>query len=266
MLSYLSTSEMLVARREQTAAVKAATVAFCNRCLARSCEREGGITKAEYLKKTAAAAPGTVASTREVAAEEMNALIEDSLVTALGGVKGSADADLARKCLVALTDLQIARSDVVQKKYGGRLPWLENFVFSTNSDTRELAACIYGELAASMEASAAEAVVQGLTKLIGKDEHGKEAALEKRQGSILALGYVLSHAVDQVTNSHRISKETLSSVLLLLTLALSDRRAEIVSAAARAIGLTGKHISHFSELFLHVVNTSIKECNEYVVM
>ncbi len=106
---------------------------------------------------------------------------------------------------------------------------------------RELAACIYGELAAGMETSAAIVVVQGLSQLLGVGENGKEASLEKRQGSMLALGYILSHAVDPVTNAHKLPKETVSSVLLALTLALSERRTEVVSSAARAIGLAGLH-------------------------
>jgi hypothetical protein len=126
---YLATADMVAARRAQTAGVKAATVAFCNRCLAKSCEREGGITKAQYLGKLppgagagagggggGAGGEGEGAQAREKAAEEMNTLIEDALATALGGTKGLADAELARKCLVALTDLQIARSDVVQRR------------------------------------------------------------------------------------------------------------------------------------------------------
>ena len=92
-----------------------------------------------------------------------------------------------------------------------------------------------------METSAAEAVVQSLSRWIGKDEHGKEAVLEKRQGSMLALGYVLSHAVDPATNRHKISRDMVAAVLLALTVSLSDRRTEVVSAAARAIGLTGLH-------------------------
>ena len=116
MVRYLSTAEMLPLRRAQPAGVKAAVVAFCNKCLAKSCLRAGGISKAEYLG--AAARDGSAvgeASQRQVAAEEMNSLIEDALVTALGGGgKGVVDADLARQCLVALIDLQMARSDVVQ--------------------------------------------------------------------------------------------------------------------------------------------------------
>ena len=92
-----------------------------------------------------------------------------------------------------------------------------------------------------METSAAVDVVQGLRQLLGVGENGKEASLEKRQGSMLALGYILSHAVDPATNAHKLPKETVSSVLLALTLALSERRAEVVSAAARAIGLAGLH-------------------------
>jgi hypothetical protein len=106
---------------------------------------------------------------------------------------------------------------------------------------RELAACIYGELAAGMETSAAIVVVQGLRQLLGVDENGREASLEKRQGSMLALGYIMAHAVDPDTNAHKLPKETVSSVLLTLTLALSERRAEVVSSAARAIGLAGLH-------------------------
>ena len=79
-------------------------------------ETDGAISKAEYLG--AAARDGSAAgeaSQRQVAAEEMNSLIEDALVTALGGGgKGVVDADLARQCLVALIDLQMASSDVVQ--------------------------------------------------------------------------------------------------------------------------------------------------------
>ena len=92
-----------------------------------------------------------------------------------------------------------------------------------------------------MESSAALEVVQGLMQLLGVGENGKEASLEKRQGSMLALGYILSHAVDTATNAHKLSKETVSSVLLALTLALSERRTEVVSSAARAIGLAGLH-------------------------
>jgi hypothetical protein len=109
------------------------------------------------------------------------------------------------------------------------------------SEYRELAACIYGELAAGMETSAAIVVVQGLRQLLGVDENGREASLEKRQGSMLALGYIMAHAVDPDTNAHKLPKETVSSVLLTLTLALSERRAEVVSSAARAIGLAGLH-------------------------
>ena len=71
--------------------VKAATVAFCNRCLAWSCQRAGSVSKAEYLGKQDMDAmddgseAAAAAARREVAAEEMNALIEDALVTALGG-------------------------------------------------------------------------------------------------------------------------------------------------------------------------------------
>jgi proteasome component ECM29 len=145
-VEYLSSPDKLAARRSQSAGVKAATVALCNRCLAKSCEREGDITKRQYL--TGASAPRTstggdqASAPREVAAEQMNLLIEDALVTALGGSKGVADGDLARQCLVALTDLQMARSDVVRRKYGGRLPWLENFLFSNNSDTRCVCVCV----------------------------------------------------------------------------------------------------------------------------
>ena len=92
-----------------------------------------------------------------------------------------------------------------------------------------------------METSAAIVVVQGLRQLLGMDENGREASLEKRQGSMLALGYIMAHAVDPDTNAHKLPKETVSSVLLTLTLALSERRAEVVSSAARAIGLAGLH-------------------------
>jgi hypothetical protein len=127
MVLYLSTADMLAARATLSAGVKAGIVAFCNRCLAKSCEREGGITKAQYL--SAAATP------RAGAAEEMSSLIEDALVGVLGGARGAADADLARKCLVALTDLQIARREVVQQRYAWPLPWLESFL---SSPTRAL--------------------------------------------------------------------------------------------------------------------------------
>ena len=76
------------------------------------------LAHAAYPAASKAASDGSAVgetSQRQVAAEEMNTLIEDALVTALGGGgKGVVDADLARQCLVALIDLQMARSDVVQ--------------------------------------------------------------------------------------------------------------------------------------------------------
>ena len=92
-----------------------------------------------------------------------------------------------------------------------------------------------------MDTSAAIDVVEGLRQLLGVGENGKEASLEKRQGSMLAMGYILSHAVDPATNAYKLPKEIVSSVLLALTLALSERRTEVVSSAARAIGLAGLH-------------------------
>jgi hypothetical protein len=51
---------------------------------------------------------------------------------------------------------------------------------------------------------------------------------QKKQGSILALGYVLSHAVDVATNAHTIPAAEVQRALLLLTLALSERRSEVL--------------------------------------
>ena len=97
------------------------------------------------------------------------------------------------------------------------------------SDTRELAASIYGQLTAAMPAEAAEGVVLGLLSLVGKDAQGKDHSVEKRQGSMLALGYTLSYAVDAASNTHSFHAQLVRDVMLMLTLALSDRRAEIVS-------------------------------------
>ena len=97
------------------------------------------------------------------------------------------------------------------------------------SDTRELAASIYGQLTAAMPAEAAEGVVLGLLSLVGKDAQGKDHSVEKRQGSMLALGYTLSYAVDAASNTHCFHAQLVRDVMLMLTLALSDRRAEIVS-------------------------------------
>ena len=49
-----------------------------------------------------------------------------------------------------------------------------------------------------------------------------------KQGSILALGYVLSHAVDAAANAHTIPAAEVQRALLLLTLALSERRSEVL--------------------------------------
>ena len=102
------------------------------------------------------------------------------------------------------------------------------------SDTRELAASIYGQLTAAMPAEAAEGVVLGLLSLVGKDAQGKDQSVEKRQGSMLALGYTLSYAVDAASNTHSFHAQLVRDVMLMLTLALSDRRAEIVSGRVSA--------------------------------
>lgn len=53
-------------------------------------------------------------------------------------------------CFVALIDLFGARRDIVAGEYGGRLKWLEAFLFCNSEETRELVASVLGQIAIDM--------------------------------------------------------------------------------------------------------------------
>jgi len=227
MVAHLCTPNIAQARRAAPAAVKAAMVTFCIRCLADSCSR-AAVSKAAYL-----AEDGTpLGVLRSGAAARMQVIVEDALSAALGGGKGVADPSLARASLLALVDLHAARPDVVAGAYGQRLQWLEAFLFCPNEGTRELVASLYGALAVTMLPQKLQGVMETMASAAaGADGLGR--GLDTRLGAVAALGYLLSRGGAAVPLAPR------QTAIKLLHALVRDRRADVVSAACKALGLAG---------------------------
>eukprot|EP00290_Baffinella_frigidus_P000916 CAMPEP_0180180642 /NCGR_PEP_ID=MMETSP0986-20121125/39695_1 /TAXON_ID=697907 /ORGANISM="non described non described, Strain CCMP2293" /LENGTH=850 /DNA_ID=CAMNT_0022133865 /DNA_START=25 /DNA_END=2573 /DNA_ORIENTATION=- len=229
MVAHLCGPAVAQARRGAPAGVKAAMVAFCNRCLAEGCAK-ASLSRAAYLS-----AEGEHAANRSQAATQMQGIIEDALTAALAplGGRGVADASLARASFQALlVDLHAARPDVVAGAYGQRLKWLEAFLFCANEGTRELVAVLYGALAVRMPPAELQAVVETLAASAAGGE-GLGTGLDTRLGAVAALGHTLARGGEAVP------KEARLAALRLLHALVRDKRADVVCVACRALGLAG---------------------------
>ncbi|XP_012265500.2 proteasome adapter and scaffold protein ECM29 [Athalia rosae] len=125
-------------------------------------------------------------------------------------------------------------------RYKSDLPWLRTLLTSTKKDTRELAAKIYGVVAAHIPSGEFEKQVAEIINV------SRNKVLETQHGAILALSYMMERKLILRRNedkSEMLKWENYVNAIKLIYAFLSDNNASLVSAACEGIGLLGKTTS-----------------------